>query len=112
MTSKNVITISDAAVAQIKRVLSDLENKSVGIRIGVKSGGCSGLSYKFEYAQSVEPSDEVVEVGGVSVFIEQQALIYLMGMKLDYVDHKVRSGFVFINPNEKGTCGCGSSFYV
>jgi len=107
-----IITISDAAIERIKHLLAKREKPAIGIRIGVKSGGCSGLAYKFEYAELQEAADEVVEAGEIRLFVAQNAVMYLIGTRLDYIDQKVKSGFVFINPNEKGTCGCGESFHV
>jgi iron-sulfur cluster assembly protein len=109
---QHIINITDTAAEQIKNLISNHEKPVLGIRISIKSGGCSGLSYSFEYAYEQKPTDEIVEDKGISIFIEQKAVIYLLGTTLDYIDQKVRSGFVFINPNEKGRCGCGSSFHV
>lgn len=106
-----IITLTDAAASRIKYLLNKrTEQSTLGIRIGVKSGGCSGLSYTFEYADNKNPSDEEVSDKGVTVFIDPKAVLYLIGTKLDYKDEKTRSGFVFINPNEKSKCGCGESF--
>jgi iron-sulfur cluster assembly protein len=85
---------------------------SVGIRIGIRSKGCSGLSYTIEYADKKEPTDEVVEQHGVTVLIDPKATLFILGTEMDYVEEKLQSGFVFRNPNEKGRCGCGESFHV
>ena len=107
-----VITITDNAAERIKFLISKREKPSLGIKVGVRSGGCSGLAYTFEYAEVKGQFDEEVEDKGVKVLIDPKALMYLIGTKLDYVDEEVKSGFVFINPNEKGRCGCGESFTV
>ena len=108
----DVISITDEAVLRIKALISKRDKYTAGIKIGVKSGGCSGLAYTFEYADAKHPEDEEVQHQGVSVFIAPKAVMHIIGTKLDYKDEKIRSGFVFINPNEKGKCGCGKSFYT
>ena len=80
--------------------------------MSVKSGGCSGFKYKFEYADERKIADEEITSHGVRVFVDPKAVLYLIGTTLDFQDEVVRSGFVFINPNEKGRCGCGESFYA
>jgi iron-sulfur cluster assembly protein len=109
---KDIITLTDAAVERVKYLLSARSKPAAGIRIGVKSGGCSGLSYKFEYADARLQGEEEINQKGVTLFIEPTAVMYLVGTTLDYVDEEVRAGFTFINPNEKGRCGCGESFSV
>ena len=85
---------------------------TVGIRIGVRSKGCSGMSYTLEFADKQEPMDEVVESGGIRLLIDPKASLFLIGTEMDYEEEKLKSGFVFKNPNEKGRCGCGESFHV
>lgn len=110
------ITITDAAKERIRFLLAQRGKPSVGVRVGVKSGGCSGLAYEVEYADEVGEFDEVVTCDSddseFAVIIDPKAVIYLLGCKMDYVEEKMKSGFVFINPNEKGRCGCGESFHV
>lgn len=110
--AKPIISITDAAAERVKHLLDKRDKPSIGIRVGVKSGGCSGLAYTFEYAEKKEQFDEMISDKGVNVLVEPKAVMYIIGTTLDYVDEKVRSGFVFINPNEKGSCGCGKSFYT
>jgi iron-sulfur cluster assembly protein len=110
--TKAVITITDNAAERIKALLAKREKPTIGIKVGVKSGGCSGLSYTFEYAEEKAPFDEMIQEKDVTVLIDPKALMYLIGTKLDFVDEEVKSGFVFINPNEKARCGCGESFSV
>jgi iron-sulfur cluster assembly protein len=111
MTNK-VIEISDSAAEQIKNLLAQRDTESVGIKVGVKKGGCSGLSYTIEYADEVGKFDEVVEENGVKVLIDPKAVMYLLGTRMEFVEEKFKSGFTFVNPNEKGRCGCGESFHV
>jgi iron-sulfur cluster assembly protein len=110
--TRNLITISDAAADQIKYLLSIREKEAVGIKVKVKKGGCSGLSYQIEYADYIDKFDEVINDKDIKVIIEPSAVMYLIGTQMDYVKEKLKEGFVFINPNEKGKCGCGESFYV
>ena len=106
-----VIRLTDAAAARVKQLLAQRAG-AMALRIGVKSKGCSGLSYAIEYADGQRPQDEVVEDKGVTVFIDPQATLFILGSEMDYVEDKLQSGFVFRNPNEKGRCGCGESFHV
>ena len=106
------IKVTDAAIERIKVLLAQRNKPSLGIRIGVKQGGCSGLSYKFEYADDLRQHEEIIDTHGIKVFIEPGAVMYLLGTTLDFVDEKIKSGFVFINPNEKARCGCGKSFSI
>lgn len=106
------ITLTNAAVARVSELLSKREKPAAGVRIGVRTKGCSGLSYTIEYADEVSKFDEVVETGGVKVLIDPKAQMFLFGTTMDYVQEKLKSGFVFTNPNEKGRCGCGESFHV
>ena len=112
MNAKNIISVTNAASERIRFLISKRDKPTAGIRIGVKSGGCSGLAYTFEYADVKNPADEEVVDKDVVVFIAPKAVFYFVGIELDYKDEKVKSGFVFLNPNEKGKCGCGESFYA
>ena len=106
-----VIKLSDKAADRIKEILS--ENKdSLGVRIGVKSGGCAGMSYIMEYAKAQQPNDELIEDKGVKVFIDPSAIMYLLGTEMDYNVEEFSSSFVFNNPNETERCGCGESFKI
>jgi iron-sulfur cluster assembly protein len=106
------MTITDAAAERVKNMLAKRGKPSVGIRIGVRSKGCSGMSYTLEYADEKSPFDEIVEDKGVTVLIDPKATMFILGTEMDYVEEKMQSGFVFRNPNEKGRCGCGESFHV
>jgi len=107
---KQVITLSDNAANRIKEIMSNNETKSIGVRVGVKSGGCAGMSYIMEYAKEINPSDEIIEDKGVKVFIDPSAIMYLLGTEMDYKKEQFSSTFVFKNPNETERCGCGESF--
>ena len=109
---KNVITLSEKAADRIKEIMSKDNNKSIGVRVGVKSGGCAGMSYIMEYTQVANPNDEIIEEKGVKVFIDSSAIMYLLGTEMDYKKEEFSSNFVFKNPNETERCGCGESFKV
>lgn len=111
-THKQIIGITDLASKKIQELLDKREKPSLGIRVGVKQGGCSGLAYYIEYVDEQDKHDEVVENNGIKILIQPKAVMYLLGTTMDYVDTKVKSGFVFQNPNEKGQCGCGESFHI
>ena len=107
---KQVITLSDNAANRIKEIISNDEKKSVGVRVGVKSGGCAGMSYVMEYAKEINPTDEIIEDKGVKVFIDPSAIMYLLGTEMDYKKEQFSSTFIFKIPNETERCGCGESF--
>ena len=107
---KQVITLSDNAANRIKEIISNDETKSVGVRVGVKSGGCAGMSYIMEYAKEINPTDEIIEDKGIKVFIDPGAIMYLLGTEMDYKKEQFSTTFVFKNPNETERCGCGESF--
>ena len=109
---KQAITLTDNAASRIKDIMSKDENKSLGVRVGVKSGGCAGMSYIMEYAKKINPNDEVIEDKGVKVFIDPGAIMYLLGTEMDYKKEQFSSSFIFKNPNETERCGCGESFKV
>ena len=110
--SQQVIKLSENAANRIKEIMSKADNTAVGVRVGVKSGGCAGMSYMMEYAKEVKKNEEVIEDKGVKVFIDANAVMYLLGTEMDYKKDKFSSQFVFINPNETERCGCGESFKV
>ena len=109
---KQAITLTDNAASRIKDIMSKDEKKSLGVRVGVKSGGCAGMSYIMEYAKEINPSDEVIEDKGVKIFIDPGAIMYLLGTEMDYKKEQFSSSFIFKNPNETERCGCGESFKV
>ena len=105
-----IIKLSDNAASRIKEIMSGAETNSIGVRVGVKSGGCAGMSYVMEYTKEVNPNDEVIEDKGVKVFVDAAAVMYLLGTVMDYIKEEFSSSFVFKNPNETERCGCGESF--
>ena len=110
--SEQVIKLSDNAASRIKEIMSQAENSTIGVRVGVKSGGCAGMSYIMEYAKDVKPNEEVIEDKGVKVLIDPKAVMYLLGTEMDYKSEELSSTFVFKNPNETERCGCGESFKI
>ena len=110
--NKQIITLSNNAANRIKEIMSSGEKESIGVRVGVKSGGCAGMSYVMEYANKVNPNDELIEDKGVKVFIDSAAVMYLLGTEMDYKKEEFTSSFVFNNPNETERCGCGESFKI
>lgn len=106
------ITITESAAEQVKALLDKRGKPSAGIKIGVRTKGCSGLSYTIEYADEVSKFDEVVEDKGIKVIIDPKAIMFIIGTEMDFKQEKLQSGFTFTNPNEKGRCGCGESFHV
>jgi iron-sulfur cluster assembly protein len=107
-----VMSVTPAAAERVKALIEGRGKPTAGIRIGVRSKGCSGLSYTLEFADAAQPMDEVVDTDGVKLLIDPKAALFLIGTQMDYAEEKLKSGFVFTNPNEKGRCGCGESFHV
>lgn len=105
------VSLSDSAAARVMTYL-DKRGKGVGLRLGVKTSGCSGLAYVLEFVDSIDENDEVFEEKGVKVIIDKKSLVYLDGIELDFVKEGLNEGFQFNNPNTKGECGCGESFNV
>ena len=108
--NKQVITLSDRAANRVKEIMAGANKEIVGVRVGVSSGGCAGMSYVMEYAKKINPEDEIIEDKGVKVLIDPKAIIYLLGTEMDYKKEELSSTFVFKNPNETERCGCGESF--
>ena len=105
-------TVTPLAGERIKGMIEGRGKPTAGIRIGVRTKGCSGLSYTLEFADKQEPMDEVIEAEGIKLLVDPKASLFLIGTEMDYEEEKLKSGFVFRNPNEKGRCGCGESFHV
>ncbi len=112
MNAKAPLTLTDSAVSRVKSLMGRTEKPVLGLRVGVTTMGCNGHSYQVEYAEEERPLEEVVEQDGVKIYIDPLAMMYIFGSKMDYVEDKMQSGFVFENPNETGRCGCGESFSV
>jgi iron-sulfur cluster assembly protein len=112
MALRQAMMVTEAAAERIQALLAKRGKPSVGIRVGVRSRGCSGLTYTLEYADEKGRLDEVVQAKGVTILIDPKATMFIIGTEMDYVEDKLQSGFTFRNPNEKGRCGCGESFHV
>lgn len=108
----SILTVTEQAAIHAKQLLDQRGKPSLGIRIGVKTRGCSGLSYYIEYADEKNPYDEVLQVGDLTLLIDPKAVMFLLGVVMDFETNDLESGFTFKNPNEKGRCGCGESFHV
>ncbi len=106
------ITVTEAAAERVQALIDQRDKPSLGIRVGIRTKGCSGMSYILEYADEENPMDQVVDVNGVRLLIDPKAAMFILGTEMDYVEDALQSGFVFVNPNEKGRCGCGESFHV
>ncbi|MGB5093145.1 MAG: iron-sulfur cluster assembly accessory protein [Parvibaculum sp.] len=106
------MTLTERAAERVKAIMSEAPGKYVGIRVGVKNGGCAGMEYTMDYAEAVNPLDEVVEDKGVRILIEPKAVLFLLGTEMDYVTDKFSSTFKFNNPNVTDACGCGESVTI
>ncbi len=104
-----MITLTEAALKQFSDQLKN-RGRGLGIRIGVKSTGCSGLSYILEFIDEIDTTDDIFNFGNFSIYIDKKSLMYLTGLEIDFVKEGLNEGFKFINPNEKSRCGCGESF--
>ena len=107
-----VIRLTDAAAERIKYVMANAAKTIIGVRVGVKNGGCAGMAYTMEYAQEPAKFDEVVEDKGVRLLIDPKAVLFLLGTEMDFKVDKLSSGFVFRNPNQTSACGCGESVAI
>ena len=106
------ISLTDRAAERIKHIMSRAETPKIGVRLGVKNGGCAGMEYTMDYADAREPLDEVVEDKGVMILIEPKAVLFLLGTEMDYEEGVMSSGFIFNNPNQTDACGCGESVTI
>ena len=107
-----VVCLTDAAAERVREIMANAEKAYVGLRVGVKNGGCAGQEYTFAYAETIEPLDEVVEDKGVTILIDPKAILFLIGSEIDYETTKLASKFVFRNPNQTDACGCGESVTI
>ncbi len=112
MERPKVVTLTDTAADRVKHIMARADNDYIGVRVGVKNGGCAGMSYTMEYAEEQDPLDEVVEDKGVKILIEAKAVLFLLGTEMDYEVGKLSSGFIFNNPNQTDACGCGESVSI
>jgi iron-sulfur cluster assembly protein len=107
-----VVTLTDAAAARVREIMERSDGAHLGLRVGVKNGGCAGQEYTLEYAAERQPLDEVVEDKGVTILVEPKAVLFLVGSVIDYEATKLSAKFVFRNPNETDACGCGESVTI
>ncbi len=112
MEMPKMMTLTDAAAERVKFLMTQTDKPVIGVRVGVTTQGCSGMSYSMDYAEEQKPFEEIVEDKGVKIFIDPAATMFLIGSEMDWVEDKLASRFVFNNPNVKGECGCGESFHV
>ncbi|NNM72166.1 Fe-S cluster assembly scaffold SufA [Enterovirga aerilata] len=107
-----VVSLTDAAANRVREIIARSPKPIAGLRVGVKNGGCAGMSYTMEYAEEIRPTDEVVEDKGVKVLIDPKAILFLLGTEMDFQTTKLSSTFVFNNPNQTSACGCGESVAI
>lgn len=107
-----MITLTDNAINQIRKLVLSRKIKPLGIKLDIETKGCSGLTYKLEYVDTPSKEDEVVDFKDIKIYVNPKASLFLIGTQMDYQEGELESGFKFINPNEKGRCGCGESFHV
>ena len=107
-----VVTLTDAAAARMTDIMAGAEEKFIGVRIGVKNGGCAGMEYTMDYATEAKPLEEIVVENGIKVLIDPKAILFLIGSEIDFVTEKLSSRFVFRNPNQTDACGCGESVTI
>ena len=107
-----VVTLTDAAAERVREIMDNADKPYIGLRVGVKNGGCAGQEYTFAYAEAAGPLDEVVEDKGVTILVEPKAVLFLIGTEIDYVTTKLSAKFQFRNPNETDACGCGESVTI
>jgi iron-sulfur cluster assembly protein len=112
LPSFKVLTLTDAAANRVHDIIAKAERPIVGVRVGVKNGGCAGMSYTMEYAEEGRPGEDVVEDKGVKVFVDPKAVLFLLGTEMDYQTTKLAAQFVFNNPNQTSACGCGESVAI
>ena len=106
------VQLTDAAAARIREIVANTDGRYQGVRVGVTNGGCAGMSYTMDYAESARPLEEVVEDKGVKIFIDPKAILFLIGTEMDFVREKLGARFVFNNPNQTAACGCGESVSI
>ena len=112
LPSFKVLTLSDAAANRVQEIIEKADRPIAGVRVGVKNGGCAGMSYTMEYAEGAKPGEDVVEEKGVKVFVDPKAVLFLLGTEMDYQTTKLAAQFVFKNPNQTSACGCGESVAI
>jgi iron-sulfur cluster assembly protein len=104
-----VMTMTDGAAARVRQIVENSGEGARGIRVGIKKGGCAGMEYTIDLVTEANPKDDLIEHEGARVWIEPSAVLYLLGTQMDFETTKMRSGFIFVNPNQTSACGCGES---
>jgi iron-sulfur cluster assembly protein len=107
-----VLSLTPAAIERVRHLVDTVGEGAAGIRIGVRTAGCSGLTYTMDFAREIAPHEDVIEADGVRIVVDPKAAMYLIGTEMDFVEDKLGASFQFRNPNEAGRCGCGESFTV
>ena len=107
-----VMSLTDAAAARVKEIIANTDKPVAGLRVGVRNGGCAGMSYTMELAEIANPTDEIVEDKGVKVLIDPKAVLFLLGSQMDFKVDRLSATFAFSNPNETSACGCGESVAI
>ena len=107
-----VMRLTEAAAERIQELTKRADSEIVGLRVGVKNGGCAGQSYTVEYAHEIRPTDEIVEDKGVKILVDPKAVLFLLGTEMDYKVDRMSAQFIFNNPNQTGACGCGESVAI
>ncbi len=107
-----VMSLTEAAAERMHEIMANSDKEIAGVRVGVKNAGCAGMAYTMDYAEEVDPLDDVVEDKGVKLFVDPKAVLFLLGTEMDYEVTQLKSGFVFKNPNETSACGCGESVTI
>lgn len=105
----DVMTVTEAAADRVREILDGADGPALGVRVGVKNGGCAGMSYTMELATDARPGDERVDAHGVTVFVDPKAVLFLLGTQMDFERTTLKTGFTFLNPNQVSACGCGES---
>lgn len=111
-TGQPILTLTDAAAAQARKLMNKADSQAIGLRVGIKTAGCSGLQYQVEFANEQKPFEDKIEQKGVTIFIDPTAVMFIIGSEMDWTEDKFTSSFTFTNPNETARCGCGESFTV
>jgi iron-sulfur cluster assembly protein len=109
---RKVMTLTEAAAARVRALTASAGKPVAGVRVGVRNGGCAGMSYTMELAESASPLDEVVEDKGVRLLIDPKAVLFLLGSQMDFKVDRLSASFAFSNPNETSACGCGESVAI
>jgi iron-sulfur cluster assembly protein len=112
LARRKVMGLTEAAASRVKEIMANAETPAVGLRVGVRNGGCAGMSYTMELAERIEPLDEVIEDKGVKVLIDPKAVLFLLGAEMDFRADRLGASFTFRNPNETSACGCGESVAI